>query len=97
MAMLLHEIWGERKGLDGPMYASMCIAGTLGAKHRLTLSPFARLLHTFEANSHHEAMVKMHELMKWPAYPGSENPMDRQPYDQFKAMSQQRELAKLKP
>lgn len=95
MAMLLHEVWGERKD-DGPLYASMCLAGKEGAKHRLSLSPFARLLHEFEANSHHDAMVKFHELMKWDAYPGSENPMDRQPYDELKAMGQKRELERLK-
>jgi len=95
MVMLLHEVWGERKG-DGPLYASMCVAGPDGAKHRNTLSPFARILHHFEANSYYEAMVKFHELMKWDAY-NSGSLEEKIPYTQIAQMKQQRALEILKP
>jgi hypothetical protein len=62
MSRLVHEIWEETTD-DGMILHSCCLAGVLGAECRKSLAPNARLLSTFEAGSHFEAMTIYHEYL----------------------------------
>jgi hypothetical protein len=77
MAKLVHEIWVE----DGPVVPlpSLCLAGPDGDAFRRTLSPQARLVHTFEAESNHEAMTIYYAYNGWGEYK-LDHAADRQPY-----------------
>src|SRR5689334_18757885 len=77
MAKLTHEIWVE----DGPVVQlpSLCLAGPDGDAFRRTLSPQAKLVHTFEAESNHEAMTIYYAYNGWGEYK-LDHVADRQPY-----------------
>jgi hypothetical protein len=55
MAKLTHEIWEET--VDGMVLHSCCLAGQQGDACRHALGPNARLLQTFDAGNHFEAMT----------------------------------------
>ncbi len=75
---LLHEVW-EDPGEDGRSLHSLQYAGPLGDGARRRLGPRARLLTTFEAGSHFEAMTIYYRLMGWGEYT-TDQPWDYQPY-----------------
>lgn len=76
--MLLHEVW-EDFGDEGESLPCLVYSGRLGDEARSLLSPQARLLTTFEAGSHFEAMTIYHKLMGWGKY-FTAQPWDDQPY-----------------
>jgi hypothetical protein len=78
MAILRHEVW-EDYGDGGEVLPGVCLAGPDGDDFRRLLASTARLIHTFEAGSHHEAMTIYYSLMGWGAYE-TEHPWDRLPY-----------------
>jgi hypothetical protein len=67
VATLVHEIWEEITS-DGKAFHTCCLAGTMGDGCRRTLGPKARLLMTFEADSHFEAMTIYNRHLKREPY-----------------------------
>ena len=74
MATLLHEIWEDADGLP-----SCCPAGPMGDGHRALLGPGARLITTFEAGSHFDAMTTYNTLLGREPYT-TDQPWDHEPY-----------------
>ena len=62
----LHEVW-EAEDEDGWM-VMICYAGEHGDQNRRLLPPSAKLIRTFEAGSHFEAMTIHNRLMGWEEY-----------------------------
>jgi hypothetical protein len=75
---LMLEVW-EDSGENGEPLPNLCYAGPLGDDHRTRLSPKARLLTTFEAGSHFEAMTIYYKLMGWGQYT-TDQEWDHKPY-----------------
>ncbi len=76
MAVLKHEIW-----VCGDGHTGCCLAGPAGdeaRKHFAEDGP-AKLLWTFEAGSHYEAMTKYHEYLGREPYT-SDQAWDFEPY-----------------
>ena len=61
MAALVHEIWETTE--DGMVLHTCCLAGSLGAACRETLSADSRLLITFVAGCHFDAMTIYHSFL----------------------------------
>ncbi len=74
MAMRIHEVWVDASGLP-----SLCLAGPHGADCRKLLDQPARLIHTFEAGSHYEAMTIYYRYQGWGVYE-SDFAIDHEPY-----------------
>ena len=76
MAHLKHEIWIDADGLE-----SCFLAGTRGAEARkFFLGAGSRLVHTFEAGSHLEAMQYYHSFLGREPYQSSFPVEDGAPY-----------------
>jgi hypothetical protein len=75
---LVHEVWEEFDS-EGNSLTGVCHAGRLGKDFRSMLGPGARLLTTFEAGSHYEAMTIYYPLMGWGEY-STDQAWDHQPY-----------------
>jgi hypothetical protein len=89
MATLLHEIWHEPSELSHTGWLpSCCLAGPDGEDHRRSLAPGARLVDTFEAGSHFDAMTIYHGLMG-ETYTTS-HAWDHEPYPEEWAARQRR-------
>lgn len=80
MASLLHEVW-EEPGENARMLESLFLAGPDGDGARALLGEGARLVTTFEASSHLEAMTKYYALYQRGAYV-TDYPPDHNPYPQ---------------
>lgn len=78
MVELRHEIWVDG-GESGAELEGCCLAGPDGDGFRRRLAPSARLLHTFEAGSHFEAMCTYHRLVGREPY-SSDLAQDHAPY-----------------
>jgi hypothetical protein len=80
MAALLHEIW-ETLDEHGQTLPACCLTGPDGdaARQLLTSEPGARLVCTFEAESHYEAMTIYHRLLGLGTYT-TEHVQDMEPY-----------------
>ena len=75
MAILKHEVWVGNDGLPG-----CCLAGPAGdGARRLFSEDGAKLIWTFEAGSHFEAMTKYHAHMGYEPYT-TDLSQDRDPY-----------------
>ena len=75
MATLLHEIWVDPEGLE------LCVlAGPDGADARALLPGNSRLVHTFKASSHLEAMQYYHQYLGREPYESSFPDIDSRPY-----------------
>ena len=75
MAILLHEAWLRPDGLAGA-----CLAGPMGDDaRRLFVQEGARLVWTFEAGRHFDAVVKFNEHFGREPYT-TDQPWDRDPY-----------------
>ena len=75
MAILLHEVWLGSDGLPG-----CCLAGPMGdAARALFVQDGARLVWTFEAGSHFEAMTKYNDHLCRGTYT-TDDLWDREPY-----------------
>jgi hypothetical protein len=84
MAILRHEVWVGADGLPG-----CCLAGPDGeAARRLFAEGGAKLVWTFEACSHFDAMVKYHQYLGREPYT-TEYAQDHEPYpdEWFKAQT----------
>jgi hypothetical protein len=77
MAILIHEIWEHV--CDGMVLHSCCLTGPGGDVCRGLLEPNARLLTTFEAGSHFEAMTIYNRYLRHESYTTRE-PWDFEPY-----------------
>jgi hypothetical protein len=77
MATLVHGIW-EEDGPDGAL-ASVCLAGPDGDGCRAALKRSPRLVTTFEAGSHVEAMTIYYRLSGRGAYT-TDQAWDDEPY-----------------
>jgi hypothetical protein len=77
VAKLVHEVWEET--VDGMLLHCCCLAGPMGDGCRSTLSPDARLVQTFEASSHFEAMTFYNALLGRERYT-TDQPWDYEPY-----------------
>lgn len=86
MATLLHEIWEEPEEDGGSI--TLCLAG-LGsdAERKLLVGKNARLVTTFEASSHAEAMRKYYALYDYGEYKPFP-PFDEEPYPEEWAVRQ---------
>jgi hypothetical protein len=78
MVGLLHEVWVDT-GESGAELEGCCFAGPDGDEFRRLLQPSARLVHTFQAGSHFEAMSTYHRILGREPY-ASELAQDHEPY-----------------
>ena len=78
MTSLLHEVW-EEPDEDGRMLESLFLAGPDGDEARALLGKDARLVTTFDASSHVEAMTKYYALYQRGEYV-TDNPADHDLY-----------------
>ena len=85
MRKLWHEIWEEVE--DGMVLHGCCMAGPRGDGFRRTLAHGARLLATFEASSHLEAMTYYNRYLGREEYT-SDLEWDHQPYPEEWFMEQ---------
>lgn len=86
MAVLIHEIWEEDS--DGMILHTCCLAGPLGDSCRKSLEKGARLVTTFEAGSHFEAMNIYNQCLGREKYTSTES-WDYLPYpDEWSILQQ---------
>jgi hypothetical protein len=74
MAILTHEVWEDSAGLP-----SCCLSGPMGDEARKLLDSGAKLVRTFEAGSHFEAMTTYNAILNRGPY-ATDQEWDRQPY-----------------
>ena len=74
MSLIEHEVWEDEEGKT-----MLCQAGKVGEEARQLLEPNSRLIHTFSAASHFEAMNTYYQLMEWGEYETIDE-IDKQPY-----------------
>jgi hypothetical protein len=70
-----HEVWEDPEGLT-----TLCFADESGNDCRKLLEPECRLIHTFYAESHYEAMTIYYKFMGWGVYT-TEFEIDKEPYE----------------
>lgn len=70
-----HEVWADPEGLT-----TLCLADERGDDCRKLLEPESKLIHSFYAESHYEAMTIYYKFMDWGKYT-SEFEIDKQPYE----------------
>jgi len=58
-----HQVWKDSEGLTG-----VCFANSKGDDYRNLLENDSKLIHTFYASSHFEAMTIYYEFMNWGEY-----------------------------
>jgi hypothetical protein len=78
MVDLVHEVWIDEND-EGQSFESCCLAGPDGDAFRKLLSPSARLVHTFTAGCHFEAMTLYHRFLDREPYT-TDQPSDHLPY-----------------
>ena len=78
MAKLIHEVWERIEEGSLPLH-TCCLAGPMGDDCRGLFAPNARLLTTFEAGSHFEAMTIYNRFLGREQYK-SDQPWDYEPY-----------------
>lgn len=69
-----HEIWKDPDGLT-----SVCIANERGDDFRKLLAPGSKVIYSFYASSHYEAMSLYYKFMNWGIYK-TEFESDKEPY-----------------
>ena len=75
-----HELWEDLEGLT-----TLCLADERGDDCRKLLEPGSKLIHTFYASSHYDAMTIYYKFMDWGIYT-TEFEIDKQPYDKKNAL-----------
>ena|SRR5687767_8072991 len=75
MASIKHDIWQDKEGLT-----SLCFSGDLGEESRSILEPGSKIIHSFYADSHYDAMTKYYQFMEWGQYT-TDFEIDKEPYD----------------
>ena len=88
MAKIIHEVW-EEIGERGETLPGLCHASPAGEGFRKLLAANARLVRTFEAGSHFEAMTIFYRFYGWGDYT-TEFAIDHAPYPQEWADEQRR-------
>lgn len=78
MAILTHEVWEERDE-NGEVLSSLCLAGPHGDGFRKLLSPSARLVATFQASCHFDAMTRYYAMYDRGEYT-TDQAWDHEPY-----------------
>jgi hypothetical protein len=86
MALLIHEVWEQPDG-SGQTLPGLCLAGPDGDGFRSLLEQGSRLVTTFEASSHFEAMFMYYELVGYGEYV-NEEAWSHQPYGNEEAVRQ---------
>ena len=89
MATLIHEIWLCPDD-QGQWLPACLLAGPDGDAARRLLEPGSRLIHTFEAASHFEAMTAYYRFMDFGTYT-TDQAWDYQPYPEDRAQRQRGE------
>ena len=79
MAILKHELWFDLDNPDG--LPTCCLAGPDGDGARRLLGEGAKLMWTFEAGSHFEAMTKYNQFLGREPYTTNQE-WDYTPYPQ---------------
>lgn len=74
-----HEVWEDTEGLT-----TLCLADERGDDCRKLLEYNSKLIHTFYASSHYEAMTIYYKFMNWGEYT-TEFEMDKEPYERKNA------------
>lgn len=74
-----HEVWEDPKGLT-----TLCLADERGDDCRKLLEPDSKLIHTFYASSHYDAMTIYYKFMDWGIYT-TEFEVDKEPYEKKNA------------
>ena len=69
-----HEIWEDTEGLT-----TLCLADERGDDCRKLMEVGDKLIHTFYANCHYEAMTIYYEYMNWGVYT-TDFEIDKEPY-----------------
>jgi len=93
MADLLHEIW-EETDENGQSLPGCCLAGPDGERFRRSLGSGARLIDTFEAGSHYQAMTIYYRRAGYGIPVTTDHEWDRQPYPLDWAERQRTEAAR---
>ncbi len=75
-----HEVWEDLEGLT-----TLCLADERGDDCRKLLEPGSKLIHSFYAESHYEAMTIYYKFMDWGIYK-TEFEIDKEPYDKKNAL-----------
>lgn len=75
-----HEVWEDLEGLT-----TLCLSDERGDDCRKLLEPGSKLIHTFYASSHYDAMTIYYKFMDWGIYT-TEFEIDKQPYDKKNAL-----------
>jgi hypothetical protein len=75
MALVSHDIWMNKEGLT-----MLVFSGDLGKEARALLEEGSELIHSFDANSHFDAMTIYYEFMGWGKYE-TEFEIDKVPYN----------------
>jgi hypothetical protein len=69
-----HEVWKDKDELT-----TLCLADESGNDSRKLLEPESKLIHSFYAESHYEAMTIYYKYMNWGIYT-TEFEIDKEPY-----------------
>jgi hypothetical protein len=72
-----HEVWANKGGLT-----TLCYGGELGEESRSTLQGGEKLIYSFFANSHFDAMTKYYAFMNWGIYESAFDE-DKLPYNRY--------------
>lgn len=75
-----HEVWEDPEGLT-----TLCLADERGNDCRNLLEPGSKIIHTFYAESHYEAMTIYYKFMDWGVYT-TEFEIDKEPYEKKNAL-----------
>jgi hypothetical protein len=70
-----HEIWEDSEGKT-----TLCLADERGNECRQLLEPGSKLIHSFYASSHFDAMTVYYKFMDWGQYE-TQFEIDKEPYD----------------
>lgn len=74
---VVHQIWQEPGGETG-----LCLEDLRGDGFRKLLEPGAKMIHTYKAESHYEAMTIYYAFMEWGEY-RTEFEIDKLPYSKW--------------
>ena len=69
-----HEVWEDTEGLT-----TLCLADERGDDCRKLMEVGSKLIYTFYANCHYEAMTIYYEYMNWGVYT-TDFEIDKEPY-----------------
>ena len=71
---ILHEVWADEDGLT-----TLCLADERGNDCRALMKPQSKIIHTFYAGNHYEAMTIYYEYMDFGTYT-TDFAIDKEPY-----------------